>query len=53
MLDTSIIHVHTVWQVITKDEGYAYDKAIKLVLWCIRDDLSTEPRTTRSALHCS
>ncbi len=48
--DTSFIHVRTAWQVTTKDKGDAYDKAMTLVLSCIRDDLSTEPRTTRSAL---
>ncbi len=49
MLDTSFIHVHTAWQVTTKDHGDAYDKAMTLVLSCIQDDLPTEPRTTRSA----
>ncbi len=41
--------MRTAWQVTTKDKGDAYDKAMKLVLSCNRDDLPTEPRTTRSA----
>ena len=49
MRDTSFIHVRTAWQVTTKVKGDAYDKAMKLVLLCIRNDLPTEPRTTRSA----
>ena len=49
MRDTSFIHVRTAWQVTTKDKGDAYDKAMKLVLSCNRDDLPTKPRTTRSA----
>ncbi len=32
-----------------KDKGKIYDKAMKLVLKCIRDDLPNEARTTRSA----
>ncbi len=50
MRDTRFIHVRTAWQVTTQDNSDAYDKAMKLVLSCIRDDLPTEPRTTCSAL---
>ena len=49
MRDPSFILVRTAWQVTTKVKGDAYDKAMKLVLSCIRDDLPTEPRTTCSA----
>jgi hypothetical protein len=49
MLDTSFIHVRTVWQVTTKDKGEAYDKAMKLVLSCSLDDLPKAARTALSA----
>jgi hypothetical protein len=49
MRDTSFIHVRTAWQVTTMVKFDAYNKAMKLVLSCIRDDLPKEPRTTSSA----
>jgi hypothetical protein len=47
--DTPEAHRYLHWVTI-KDEGNAYNKAMKLVLLCIRDDIPTEPWTTSSAL---